>query len=251
MKGAAMKRALGAFTGLCFLLCLSIIPVFAQDDQSKKIEDGKRYWEKWIDARGGRDRLSKITEIKSTSETKAVAQGVNVTLTTYKKGTTKFRLEQKVMGMTITMGVDGDKSWLIDPNTGFTVDMPKEVKDQLSFQMGEHEALLNPEQFGHTITYEGRKTVDGKDYILLNQTAKNGITATHYIDPDTFLRYKYSAVLNNNLNETFESDYRDVDGIKVPFASRQLQNGKETAISTVTEYKHNCNLADSLFARPQ
>jgi len=246
-----MKKAFAAITALGLLLCLNAMPVPAQEDQSRKIEDGKKYWEKWIEARGGRDRLSKITEIKSTSETKAVAQGISVTITTYKKGTTKFRLEQKVMGTTITMGVDGDKSWLIDPSTGLAVDMPKEVKDQLSFQMGEHEALLNPDKFGHIITYEGRKTVDGKEYILLNQTAKNGITATHYIDPDTFLRYKYTAVINNVLNETFESDYRDVDGTKVPFASRQLQNGKEAAISTVTEYKYNGGLADSLFAKPQ
>jgi hypothetical protein len=246
-----MKRAFAAITAFGLLLCLSAIPVFAQDDQAKKIADGKKYWEKWIEARGGRDRLSQITEIKSTSDVKAVAQGVNLTLTTSKKGTNKFRLEQKVMGMTITMAIDGDKAWLIDPSSGFAVDMPKQVRDQLAFQMGEHEALLNPDQFEHVITYEGRKMVDGKEYILLNQTAKNGITATHYIDPDTFLRYKYTSVINNAANETFESDYRDVEGTKVPFASRQLQNGKEAAIVTVTEYKYNCDLPDSLFVRPQ
>jgi hypothetical protein len=245
-----MKKAFAAISVFGLLLCLSAIPVSAQDDQAKKIADGKKYWEKWIEARGGRDRLSKIKKIKSVSEVKAVAQGVNVTLTTYKKGTDKFRLEQKVMGMTITMGVDGDKAWLIDPNTGFALDMPKEVRSQLALQMGEHEALLNPDQFEHIITYEGRKTVDGKEYILLNQTAKNGVTATHYIDPDTFLRYKYTAVLNNVANETFEMDYRDVDGTKVPFSSRQLQNGKEAAAITVTEYKYNCDMPDSLFARP-
>jgi len=245
-----MKRVFSSLTVIGLLLCLHVFPLSAQDDQAKKIEEGKKYWEKWIEARGGRDRLSKVREIKASSDIKAVAQNLNLSMVTYKKGANKLRLEQKVMGMTITMAINGDSAWMVDPNSGFVVDMPKEVRSQLALQMGEHEALLNPDQFGHTVTYEGRKAVDGKEYILLNQTSKEGVTATHYIDPDTFLRYKYTAVLSNVANETFESDYRDVDGIKVPFSGKSLQNGKENAVMTFTEYKFNCNLDDSLFERP-
>jgi hypothetical protein len=245
-----MKKVFSALAVFGLLLCLYVFPVSAQDDQAKKIEEGKKYWEKWIEARGGRDRLSKVKEIKSSSDVKAIAQGLNLTMVTYKKGANKFRLEQKVMGMTITMAINGDKSWMIDPASGLVVDMPNQIRSQLALQMGEHEALLNPEQFGHTVTYEGRKTVDGKEYILLNQTSKEGVTATHYIDPGTFLRYKYTAVLNNVASETIESDYRDVEGIKVPFSTKSIQNGQENAVMTVTEYKLNCNLDDSLFERP-
>jgi hypothetical protein len=40
-----------------------------------------------------------------------------------------------------------------------------------------------------------------------------------------------------------------VNGIKVPFAIRQTQGGQEIAVGTVTEYKFNANLDDSLFDR--
>ncbi len=245
-----MKGVLSSLTVFGLFLCLRVFAVPAQDGQAKKIEEGKKYWEKWIEARGGRERLSKVKEIKCTADVKAIAQGLNLTMVTYKKGANKLRLEQKVMGMTITMAINGDKAWMVDPASGMVVDMPREVRSQLALQMGEHEALLNPEQLGHTVTCEGRKPVDGKEYILLNQTSKEGVTAIHYIDPDTFLRYKYTAVLNNVANETIDSDYRDVDGIKVPFLTRSIQNGKEIAVMTVTEYKFNCNLDDSLFERP-
>ena len=245
-----MKRTILAFTTFGLLLGLGAFHAWAQEDQAKKIEEGKKYWEKWIEARGGRDRLSKIKEIKATTDVKLIAQGLNLTAITYKKGSNKYRVDQKVMGMTITLAIDGENAWMTDPNSGFVVDMPKEVRSQLNYEMGEHEALLNPEKFGHTITYEGRKTVDGKEYILLNQTAKEGVTATHYIDPDTFLRYKFTSNLPNGA-ENFSLDYRDVDGIKVPFSSKQVQNGKEVATSTVTEYKYDSNLDDSLFARPK
>ncbi len=126
-----MKRAFLSLGVFGVLLCLCVSPVSAQDDQAKKIEEGKKYWGKWIEARGGRDRLSKVTEIKSTSDVKVIAQGLNLSMVTYKKGANKFRLEQKVMGTTITMAINGDKGWLIDPASGFVVDMPKEVRSQL------------------------------------------------------------------------------------------------------------------------
>jgi len=245
-----MKRIIVAFTALGLLLGSNVMRASAQDDQAKKIEEGKKYWEKWIEARGGRERLSKIKEIKATTEVKLLAQGLNLTAITYKKGANKYRVDQKVMGMTITLAIDGENAWMTDPNSGFVVDMPKEVRSQLNYEMGEFEALLNPEKFNHTITYEGRKTVEGKEYILLNQAAKEGVTAIHYIDPDTFLRYKFTSNLPN-ASENFSLDYRDVDGTKVPFVSKQVQNGKEVATSTVTEYKYDCNLDDSLFARPK
>ena len=82
-----MKRTFIALSILGLLLGLSVVPVSAQDDQATKIEEGKRMWEKWIAARGGRDRLSKIKEIKSASE--VITQGINLTVETYHKGTDK------------------------------------------------------------------------------------------------------------------------------------------------------------------
>ncbi len=244
-----MKKTIIALCALGLLLCLNVIPVSAQDNQAKKIEEGKAYWAKWIEARGGRERLSAVKDYKTTADAKMIAQGLNATIITYKKGPNKFRVDQKVMGMTITLAIDVDSAWMIDPASGSVVDMPKEVRNQLAFDMGEHEALLNPEQFGHTVTYEGRKSILAKEYIVLNQAAENGVTATHYIDPETFLRYKFTSNLPNPA-EIITSDYRDVDGIKVPFSIRQIQNGQEAAVISVTEHKFNLNLEDSLFERP-
>jgi uncharacterized protein YceK len=244
-----MKRIILALTILGLLPCTSVIPLIAQDDQANKIEEGKKMWDKWMEARGGRGRLSTIKDIQSTADVRLVTQGLNLTLITYKKGLNKYRQDQKVMGMTITQTINGEKGWMSDPATGSIVDMPKEVQGQLSAPANEHEALLDPEKFGHIVTYEGRKTILAKEYILLNQRSKEGVVVTHYIDPDTFLRYKYAFIMSNVPYEVIESDYRDIDGIKVPFLQRQLQSGNEVAIIMVKEYKFNTNLADSLFDR--
>jgi hypothetical protein len=88
-----MKRTCIALSILSLLLGLSVIPVSAQDDQAAKIEEGKRMWEKWIAARGGRDRLSKIKEIMSTSE--MISQGINLLYVSYSKGADKYRVDKK------------------------------------------------------------------------------------------------------------------------------------------------------------
>ena len=38
-----------------------------------------------------------------------------------------------------------------------------------------------------------------------------------------------------------------MDGMKFPFSMRQIQNGQETAVITVAEYKFNTYLEESLF----
>jgi hypothetical protein len=242
-----MKRTTLAFSILCLLLGLSVLPASAQDDQATKIEEGKRMWEKWIEARGGRDRLSKIREIKSTSE--MTAQGIDLTVIHYFKGADKYRVDQNVMGMTLITAIDGDKGWMTDQNTGLNIEMPEQARARFLAEKEKHEELLNPEQYGQTITYEGRKTVEGKEYILLKQAAGNGVTTIHYIDPDTFLRYKFTLSLYPGL-EVITSDYRDVDGTKVPFSLKMLQNGVEVSTRTVVEYLYDCGLSDSLFTKP-
>ncbi len=75
-----MKRIILALAILGLLLCASVIPPMAQDDQAKKIEEGKKMWDKWTAARGGRDRLLTIKDIQSTADVRLVTQGLNLTL---------------------------------------------------------------------------------------------------------------------------------------------------------------------------
>jgi len=242
-----MKRTTLAFSILGLLIGLSVFQASAQDDRAAKIEEGKRMWEKWIEARGGRDRLSKIREIKCTSE--MIYQGIKLEYADYSKGADKYRRDQTVMGITATQAIDSGSAWMTDRNTGLKVDMSRAERDNFLAEMEKHEEFLNPEKFGQTVTYEGRTTVDGKEYILLKQAAGNGAMTMHYIDPDSFLRYKFTSNLLNGI-EVITLEYRDVDGIKVPFSSKLVQNGSEIATKTVTGYQYNCGLDDSLFTKP-
>jgi beta-lactamase regulating signal transducer with metallopeptidase domain len=218
--------------------------ITTQDTQASKVEKGKRIWEMWIDARGGRHRLSEIKEIQS-SLIQVFPGGLKTDVTRYKKGFDKFREEMTGSSKrTTTTIVNGDTVWRSDPITGELKDVSKYQKMPPYAQ--EHEVLLNPEKFGFAITLEGRESIIGKEYIVLNQAAGNQIT-THYIDPDTFLRYKYRWTSSGSVFETREFEYRDIEGTKVPFSSETTKDGEFAWKIIVYEYKYNPNLEDSLF----
>jgi hypothetical protein len=45
------------------------------------------------------------------------------------------------------------------------------------------------------------------------------------------------------------SDFRDVDGIKVPYTTRST-NAVQAIVVTMTDVKHNLELDDSSFSKP-
>jgi outer membrane lipoprotein-sorting protein len=234
---------------IIFALMLNMPVAAAQDlSQAEKVEKGKEYLRKWIEAIGGFDCLSRIGDLKTASAMEVVPKGFGITVRTYKKGF-HYRADYEMMGMMFTVVLNGEEVWVND-SEGVTTDVIDEIKDLVKIMAFEHEALLNPEKIGHIFTYEGRKTVDGNECILLNQKTKEGAVVTHYVDAKTFLRYKIRFMSSDVEVEIIESEYRDVDGIKVAFLNREFHDGIETAITRITEFKYNVNLPDSLFIKP-
>jgi hypothetical protein len=245
-----MKRSFIIVVVLIFLcgLCMSQAP--GQNEQPDKIEEGKKILKKWITARGGQDRLSKIKQIQSTCIANIFPGNLNLTVDMFVKGSDKIRLDLKIPNLAITQVVNRGNGWATDMD-GNVIDMPEETYREFSLRAEANEVLLNPEQYNHVFTYEGREASDNKEYILLKETGKDGLVTTHYIDPDTFLRRKYITMRNDDTSEVIESDYRDVEGIKVPFSTKIIRNGAEYVTTWVTEYKYNPDMDDSLFDRPE
>jgi outer membrane lipoprotein-sorting protein len=248
-----MKKAYMVILASIILLCPSWIP--AQDDPAQKAAEGRKILEKWITAIGGRERLSKIADTTATSDLNLLSLGVTATRITYIKGFSKIRLDTKVMGMNSVLAYDGKTGWMNNPQTGFATDMPEPVTAELKKAAIGNDALLNPETYGITIASEGHKSIGGKEYVVLKQTYKDGDATTVYLDPVTYLSYRsVSTSLDEKLEKVEQeitmSDYREVDGIKVPFMARVTQRGTDYATVTIKEYKFNTGLSDSLFERP-
>jgi outer membrane lipoprotein-sorting protein len=207
--------------------------------------------EKFIEASGGRKRLSSIKDTTMIGTLDIVMAGMSGSLTMYLKEPNMMRMDMEVMGMVITTAYDGETAWMTNPQTGATEEMPADQANDFMRQASGNDILLNPEKHGVTYTLKESENIEGKDYFVLVQTFPDGYAQTLYIDSKTYLPYKSVASVNQMgieaEAETFLSDWRKIDGMMVSFSARIMYDGQEAMTMTFSEVKYNTGLEDSLF----
>jgi outer membrane lipoprotein-sorting protein len=209
---------------------------------------------KMIEAQGGKAALEKIKDATYTGTLEIISMGLSGSMTMYRKEPDKARMDMELMGMVITQAFDGENAWGVDPNTGSVVDMPEDQAKELKRMAMGNEALLNPEKYGITFTYKGKETIEGKDFILLEQAYDDGHKETMYLDAKTYLLYKTKSMSANMAGvqvdtESFVSDYKKVDGLVIWHTMRIVQEGEESMLMTFSDVVFNTGLEDSLFKK--
>jgi outer membrane lipoprotein-sorting protein len=238
------------FKSVC-ILGLFLATVLATPGMSQTAE---QVLAKMIDAQGGRAALAKIEDMTLTGTLEIVSMGINGSLTMYQKEPNKMRMDMEFMGMVMSQAFDGENAWGVDPSTGSVQDLPEDQAKEFKRMALGNKAILNPKEFGITFTFKGKETIEGKDYLLLEQTYDDGEKQTLYLDADTYLLYKSKSMSANMAGmkvdtETFSSDYRKVDGLMVAHSMRIVQEGEESMVMTFTEVSFNTGLEDSLFKK--
>ena len=208
--------------------------------------------EKMIEAQGGRDKLASVKDTTVTGTFEMPAMGLSGQITRYHKEPQLFRMDIEVMGMVITQAYDGEIAWALNPQTGITEEMPELQAEYLKRGTFGFAAILNPKKYGISFAYKGKENIEDKEFLILEQSFSDGYTIMMYLDAKTYLPYKAKATtLDQGMMETEEesymSDYRDVDGIMTAFHMQIFQGGEEFIVSTMTEVKYNTGLEDSFF----
>ncbi len=194
--------------------------------------------ERYVAARGGRVALEKLTS--RVTKGKAEISSMNLVGTTelFEKAPDKAVTNINVPGLGLMQrGYDGTKGWWQDSMRGYIrfngyglTDMRreavfhrelklKELYDRLSVtgkeKVGEREAYVLQEMFG---TFGAEKL---------------------YFDVETGLLLR-----RNNI---YYEDYREVDGISLPFTIREESSNGFNFIFRVTEVRHNIAIDDAVF----
>lgn len=229
---------------LCILLVFASSPGFSQ--QTSEV------LKKMIEAGGGRKSLETIKDTTSTGTIEIIQAGMTGNLTVYQKEPNMMRWDAEVMGMVMTQACDGQTAWGTDPQTGTIDAMPEPQATDFKRDSLGIDSLLNPEKYGIRYEAKGKEQIEGKDYVVLEQTFADGHKITAYIDPDTYLTYKAKAKGISPMGgevevETITSDYKKVNGLTVPHSIRVFYDGQEFIKMTFTKVSFNTGLEDSLF----
>jgi zinc protease len=116
--------------------------------------------------------------------------------------------------------------------------------------------LLNYKELGATVQLLGTEKIGDRDAYVLRFEPTSGWPVRTYIDTETLMVLQTKVTLrlpelgDGEIEQTTSfTDYRDVDGVKVPFRAR-ISSAVQTLTITLAEVKHNVPADPALFKKP-
>lgn len=245
-------------TKLCALL---LFLAFVPQVSTSSAQNGDAIIEKHLTALGGRDALTKLTSRKSTGTVTVTTPAgplsgpVEVLLKSPNKSHVHMTFDLAAVGgpgtMTLDQGFDGTAAYSINSLQGET-QVPEKQIDNLRNNVFPT-PLLEYKQRGAQLEVLPNEKVGGKDAIVLRITPKTGSPARMFLDAETFLLIRLATTITSpqagDLEQTTDlSDYRAVDGVKVPFRVVST-NPVQTVSISLDKVEHNVAIDDAAFAK--
>lgn len=218
--------------------------------------------EKHLAATGGRAALSTLTSraalgtITLTTPVGDLSGPIELYNKVPNKSRTYIKLDLSAVG-----GGQVVNDQRFDGSTGFIVDTfngDRQITgDQLEAMKNAFfpSALLVYKEQGIQMTLGGREKVGDAEAYVLTMTPKSGPAARLFIDTASLMLVRTTMTIDvPQLGGAVEqvvdfSDFRDVDGVKVPFTTT-VRNPAQSITARFTTVTHNTEIPDSDFVRP-
>ena len=239
-----MKKSL-FFVASLFLFC-----AFAQAQNAEEIVA------KHLAATGG-DKWAKIQTIKMEAKISAeAAAGMNILWTMTASRDKAARMDVSVMNMSQITVVKGDQGWSTNPFAGktdpepMTADQVSSMKDMTDIDG----TLVGYKEKGYALEYVGTEDVDGTEALKIKIT-KPKKTEYSFFDPSNFYEIKRVDVEDVDgktvENAVLYSNFKEQDGIVLPFSMQQVGGAMGNATITLTTVTFNPPVDDQIFEIPK
>ena len=208
--------------------------------------------DRYVSAEGGGATLKKLLSRVMTGTISVPSMQLTGTVEIHEKAPNRTLGVITINGASFRQGFDGSAGWTDDPANG--------LRDQTGDELAE---TRRESDFYHALdlhklytkfTLVGKEKVGDHDaYVVEAAVPEGGPPEKLYFDVKSGLvlrdgSQRHGPDGTSEFQQDYE-DYRDVDGVKLPFTIRQTNEGT-LVIITVSEYHHNVPLDDSDFAKP-
>ena len=148
-----------------------------------------------------------------------------------------------------------------DGNSGYVMDTLQGNRDITGSQLDNlrngsfPHPFLNYKELGATAQLGGKQKVGEREAYLVIFEPTSGSVVRQYVDAETYLPIKTVVKvdvpqLGREVEVTTEFlDYREVDGIKLPFGLKTTSSVQNYTI-TITKVEHNIQIDETLFSKP-
>lgn len=193
---------------------------------------------RYLDAIGGRAALEKLTSRVSRGTVELQTMGLSGTAEIYEQAPDKSTLILNVEGLgTIQQTFDGTIAWLQDPLDGYVKFAPvasAKIHDESIFQRELRFKELNP-----GLVLIGKDKVGEREAYVLHSFSSR-VFEKWYFDALTGLLLRKGNI--------YYDDYREVDGVKLPFKVTDESSNGFGVVVRLSEIKHNVPIDPAKFA---
>lgn len=189
---------------------------------------------RYIAAIGGESAVLKIKNHVATG-TVELPLGLNGTVEIYEEAPNRSSVIMNLKGFGVMQQTfDGKVRWMQDPVSGY-VKISEGTLTEDTF----HRELSLLRQV-RSLRYEGKQKVGDTDCFVLVQIAGEKVFTRLYFDIVTGLLVRQG--------DMYLEDYRELNGVKMPFVARQETTGGASTVVRLNEVRHNVVIDESKFA---
>ena len=213
---------------------------------------------KYIQASGGMERMQAIQTLRRTGKYIG-GGGFEAVIVQENKRPNSVRDEFQIQGMVGINAYDGKEGWKIEPWQG--------KRDPESLGEDEMHGILDDADFdgplvnylakGNRVEYQGMEQIEGSDAYKLKVTRPNGDVSFFYLDTEYYVPIRIDTQrMIRGAPQEFETslgDYKQVNGVYMPFSSESGPKGSSSTDRgkiTYDKIEANVPLDDARFQRP-
>ena len=256
MRRPSMKRvSLACVAAVVAAVTLAPLPAFAQT-----VDD---IVQKYYAARGGYDKIKAIQTLKITQTVaNPFTSTTKVVIVKKRPGLVRWDVTPAGQTAPVPRAINAEGGW--DTQAGKVVPRPEiMLKEDRDIDADLEGPLVDWKSKGHTVTFEGTTKLGQGEGYRLKVVTKGGVTREIVLDGRTYLPVREEGRMslppdprgNPRFNQhvfTY-SDWRDVNGVKFPFAVDEERTGgpiTQSLATYVEKIEVNVPVEDALFLKP-
>jgi len=245
------KHAVGRSVSLFRTTIALLIVLLAVGSALADLPTGEEVMAKRIEALGGETALAR--HHNSLMKGKMSISGVDMAATIYSASPNLlYTLFESEMIGKMESGCNGEVAWDMSTMQGATVKEGEELEKAL-FQAAFSPELRWRERYT-SVDVQGEEEIDGTACYKVVLTPTVGDTTTAYVDAETWLMVRTETVSNSDMGSISivanPSDYREVDGVKVPFSMKMVLMGAQEMTTTMDSVEFNVEIPEGTFDLP-
>ncbi len=208
---------------------------------------------KYVDAIGGKDNLSKVNTLSMQSSTQVMGNDNPVVIDMINgkayKSVTSFNGQQLVTAYTDKGG------WTINPFSGGSgaVALPED-----QYQAGKYDMYIGGALYNYAINHVGKVQLEGIDSgaYKIKYTSPDNVESTYYIDTASYLlkkmvRQTQMQGQDVSMITTFSDYQKTPEGISIPYTTNVDFGGNFSMSTTVKKVEVNKTIDPSIFEMPK